>query len=676
MALIMTKKLVELTKEAELIKKQFEECQNFKRQKGILEDAKIAVDFYEGRQWKKANKNLPFARPTINIIQNMVDEKVASVLNKSWKVNYIVNDDSTMTDKVNKFTEWQMNELDQDSINYTNALDTILKGTAFDYWFWDEEREGQIGVNQGGIEVSSVDIQDIAFANPKDKHIQRQDWIIVRSRETVKRVKELAGDLLTEKEKDSLINSKSLDSIYTKDAEQGDNLFLDVYTKFFRKDGEVYFEKSTDEVIFQEARPLNPFISERELKKVNKKELDEDKENLSPDEPESIYETDKNDSLMKNESTDEMDETEAYFSNSARFKASQYPFTRVVFIERDSCIFGISWVAQLVAPQKNINQLMTVMLLTATKWSNPQLVVKEGALGTQQIDMSKPGGIITDYSPQGNDGIKLLNYGTMPTAHYELAQSLITMLKDVYRTNDILNDGRNTSKGMSGYAMNLISSIQEKPIAQWQQKMARAITEEGRILEMYYKLYYKNKKFSYRRNDAEMLELQSQNQNQNVPQMVTDTFNGREYLETPFNVIVEVGESAKFNEQAFLSLIDSLFLNGTIEKLSPETLRMYIALMPDPLFPHKSEFNMLISQKENGIIAQQNQMIEQLQSAIQQLQAQLQEVGTRQQMTEKAYKDKVDEYNYNLKRLSQQNDYNRDVANNKAEGLRRNLIQQ
>lgn len=676
MALIMTKKLVELTKEAELIKKQFEECQNFKRQKGILEDARIAVDFYEGRQWKKANKNLPFARPTINIIQNMVDEKVASVLNKSWKVNYIVNDDSTMTDKVNKFTEWQMNELDQDSINYTNALDTILKGTAFDYWFWDEEREGQIGVNQGGIEVSSVDIQDIAFANPKDKHIQRQDWIIVRSRETVKRVKELAGNLLTDEEKDALINSKSLDSIYTKDAEQGDNLFLDVYTKFFRKDGEVYFEKSTDEVIFQEARPLNPFISERELKKVNKQELDEDKENLSPDEPESIYETDKNDSLMKNENTDEIDETEAYFANSARFKASQYPFTRVVFIERDSCIFGISWVAQLVAPQKNINQLMTVMLLTATKWSNPQLVVKEGALGTQQIDMSKPGGIITDYSPLGNDGIKLLNYGTMPTAHYELAQSLITMLKDVYRTNDILNDGRNTSKGMSGYAMNLISSIQEKPIAQWQQKMARAITEEGRILEMYYKLYYKNKKFSYRRNDAELLKLQTENQNQDVPQMITDTFNGRDYLETPFNVIVEVGESAKFNEQSFVSLIETLFLNGTVEKLSPETLDMYVTMMPDSLFPKKSEFKMLIKQKENGIIAQQNQMIEQLQSAVQQLQAQLQEVGTRQQMTEKAYKDKVDEYNYNLKRLSQQNDYNRDVANNKAEGLRRNLIQQ
>lgn len=644
--------------EARKIKDSFDACQNFKRSKGILSDAKQSVDFYEGRQWEDNKKKLPFQKPTINTIQNMVDEKVSSVLNKSWKVNFIVSDDAASTDKVNKFTEWQMAELDQDDLNYRNALAGVIKGSWFNYFYWDEDKEGQIGVNSGGIEVSNIDIQDIAFANVREKNIQKQDWIIVRSRETVKSIKAIAKGLLSDDDVEHYIKSDDLDTIYTRDVEQENEKLISIYTKFFRQDGEVYFEKSTKEILIQSPVSANTLTNESLLREVSKgNEKDPEKKESEP----SIYESDANDNLMSAKKESE---------TTTRFKATQYPFTNGVFIERDNCIFGISWVAQLIAPQKNVNQLIATTLLTATKWVMPPIVVKDGAIGTQKIDMSKPGGIITDFSPAGVEGIKLLNLGTMPTAHYELAQSMVSLLKDVYRTNDILNDGRNTSKGMSGYAMNLISSIQEKPIAQWQQKMARSITAEGKILEMYYKLYYRNKRFTYNRTDAEMLELQMKSQDEKVSRMTSDIFDGSEYLETPFNVIVEIGESAKYNEQSFVSLIETLFLNGTVEKLSPETLEMYATLMPDSLFPKKNEFRTLLKQKEQGIIAQKDQTIAQLQQLIAQMQGQLQEVAQRQQIKEQEFKNAVAAYNQNLKRLGQQNDYNRQAANNMANALR------
>ena len=279
----------------------------------------------------------------------------------------------------------------------------------------------------------------------------------------------------------------------------------------------------------------------------------------------------------------------------------------------------------------------------------PTVVVKPGALGTQSLDFSKPGRVVVDYSPVGTDGIKTLNLGTMPTSHYELAQSMIAMLKDVYRTNDILNDGRNTASGLSGYAMSLISSIQEKPIAQWQQQLARLMEQEGKILEMFYKLNYRNKKFTATRSNAEIMKMQNNPEyaNQEISSSYSDIFNGEDYLETPFNISVEVSEAAKTNETSMVGLMETLFLNGTIEKLSPDTLMMWVELIPTSVFPKKNEFKMLIEQKQKIAITQLSQ-----QGAS--LTQQLQETATRERMKEQEYSGAVAQYQAQLRNLQQQ----------------------
>lgn len=628
-----------LEREANLIVKQFEACQSYKKNKGIIEAATRSVDFYEGRQWGDFKGRLPFEKPTANIIQNIIDGKVASINQKIFKINFVVDNDQLNTNFVTKFAAFQMKEMDQEGLNLRASYDALIKGTGIWYYFWNEDKIGSLGALEGGVEAACVDINDIAVSNPCEKDIQKQEWIIIRSRESLNYIKEVCDTLLNDKEKDELLIKNDFNSPYSKDVEQQDEEMCDSYLKFFRQDGEVYFEYATKDILYKKAVSMNPLTVKEALKNEKKAgESDQAEEEAYVSEP-------VNRRTMESH-RDNLTTEEAY---KRKYKANQYPIVLLSFIERDNCIFGLSLVEQLIPTQKLINQLIATNVLTAVKTAMPTIVVKAGALGTANLDLSKPNGVITDYSGYGTtDAIKVLNTGTIPTTHYELAQSMISLTKDVYRANDILNDGRNIANGMSGVAITQLNSIRDTPIAQWQQMLSRAIAREGKILEMFYKLYYRNKRFSYELTDAELTEQRKLNPNADQNALTNSQaqiFNGTDYLDTPFHTTVEVGETSRYSELILSATLETLFLNGTISNLSTEDLMMYAELVPDYMFPKKNEFKQLLLQKQNSIVAQQQALIEQMQMQLEQQQMQQEALRTE-------FTDKVNTYNETIKKLS------------------------
>ena len=669
--------------EAQAVVKQFDACTDYKASKGILEDARRSVDFYEGRQFVDFKKlKLPFERAAMNVIQNMVDSKAASILNKTWKIEYTVNNNNASSRAINKFTEWQQEQLNQEELNSSATYDGLNKGSWIIYLYWDEDAQGQMGTREGAVKATMVDINDFAVSNPNDKDVQNQEYVIIKTRESVRKIKELCDTYTDEKIKDLKIKPSNYTSNYTEDVEQKNEEMADVYIKFFRQDGEVYYQKSTKEVLFQKPRSTNPFTVAKAMKK---KKDDENNNGEKFNDNTGVYENEPVNNAMYTSEPNKVEDT--------KYKAYLYPIVIGSFIRRDKCMFGVSFTAQLIAPQKSINTLINTTLLTASKSAMPLIVVKQGALGAQKIDMSKPGQVITDMSPVGVDGIKAINLGTMNTAHYQLAQSLVSMMKDVYKTNDVLNDGRNTANGLSGYAMSLLSSIQDKPIAQWQQELARTVKAEGKILEQFYKLYYRNKKYTMTLTDAERMkakelqleQLRQQAQQQmdqgvnvdvthledtiDVPYTTTGEFNGSDYLDTPFNVSVEVGEGTRYNETTLITLLDTLFLNGTIEKISPENLRMWVELIPKSVFPKKNELMLLIDRKEKSMYSV---MEKQLQEALQMLQ----EAGIRMQQQQAQFEGVTAQYNDQLKKLKTEGQFNlqrarqtdQEVAKAKSDG--------
>ena len=674
------KRIDDLQQEAQVIYKQFEAAQNYKNSKGILEQATRAVNFYEGNQWGDFKGKLPFEKPSINIIQNVVDGKAASINQKIFKINFIVDNDNLSTNTISKFTDYQLKEMQHEDIILSATYDTLLKGTGIWYEYWNEDKEGVLGNIEGSLEAAIIDIEDIAFANPTEKNVQKQEWIIIRSRESVKFVKD-SCTTLNEEEKNEYINSDDIQSKYTNNIDQKDEEMCYSYMKLFKKDGEVYFEKATRYIVYQEPTSLNPLTNEKAIKKT-KKQLEENEDN---DVYEDIYEKDSvNRHTINFEKDNDLTEDEAM---EQKYKANQYPVNVLTFLERNNCIFGLSFAYQLIPQQKLINQLIAANTLCAIKQAQPSVLVKAGALGTANVDFSKPNGIITDYSGYGvNDAIKLLSGGAVPTAQFELAQAMISMTKDVYRANDILNDGRNISSDMSGTAISQLNAIKDMPIAQWQQKLSRVIAREGKILEMFYKLFYHNKKFSYQLTDAELLDVTS-NFVQNNPNMPEDQvknimtnsqsgiFNGEDYLDTPFNVTVEVGETSRYSELVLSATLETLFLNGTIANLSAEDLMMYAELVPDYIFPKKNEFKRLLVQKQNSIVNQ-------LQQTIEQQQAQIQQMGMQYKAMQEAFTQRTNQYNEQLGKLGtvakqMQKEYNTQLQNerNRANMNVRNIQQ-
>lgn len=631
-------KIQERVKEAQKIKKQFEACQRFKEAKGILRDARRSIDFYEGRQWGDFKGKLPFEKPRVNIIQNIVDGKVASINQKVFKINYVVDNDQTSTNKVTNFTDYQLKEMDIEGLNMRSSYDALIKGTAVLYSFWNEDKIGTMGNVEGAVETVLIDVKDVAVSNPNEKDIQKQEWIIFRSRESVEYIKDCCEDL-TKEEKDKWIHSKPYETPYSNDFEQDDEEMCFSYLKMFRQDGEIYFEKSTDNFLYQEARSLNPLLMKEAIKR-KKTKVDETDKPLYEEEPVNRR------TMDTVEPSDELTHEEMMAN---KYKANQYPVVIYSFIERDNCIFGLSLVEQLIPVQKLVNQLIATNVLTAVKSAMPTLIVKEGALGTANIDLSKPNGVIIDRSGYGvSDAIKVLNAGTIPTTHYELAQSMINLTKDVYRANDILNDGRAISANMSGVAISQLTQIRDMPIAQYQQTLSRAIGRLGRILEMFYKLFYRNKRYSYQLSDSQLAEMANANPgiDQNMlTNSQSDIFNGSDYLDTPFSITVEVGETSKFSELVLSATLETLFLNGVISNLSTEDLLMYTELVPEYMFPKKAEFKRLILQKQNSIVAQQQQVIEQLQGQLQQSQV-------TNQALQQEFTDKINQYNEQLKKFA------------------------
>lgn len=642
-----------LKNEATRIKKQFDDCTQYKESKGILKGAKRAVDFYEGRQWLDIKTKAPIEKPTVNIIQNMVDDKKASINSKIFKINYSVSGDEISTKNVTRFAEYQMKEMGQSTLERRGAQDGLLKGTFIWYFWWNEDKVGLNGATEGALEGALADLSNVAVSNPTEKDEQKQEYIIIRSRQSVKSVRE-ACSILNEEEKKKCILPTNYVPMYTKDTEQMNEENTYVYLKFFRQDNEVYFTKSTDDIVFQEAISLNPmtnYLAEQE--KIKKDRLDNGTDK-------DLY---KVDGVNRGMMSTPDDYTEEEMIEN-KMKATLYPVVFCSLIERDNCIYGISFAEQVIPIQKVINQMILTTTITAMKHPMPTIVVKEGALGTQQLDLSKAGGMIVDRSPQGVEGIKVLNTGSVPTSHYELAQSLISLTKDVYRANDVLNDGRNISSGMSAIAIQQLTAIQEKPVAQWQEALSVAIEKEARILEMFYKLFYRNKTFSYKMSDAELLESQMTDGQPVDPSIVNGMsnyqygmFNGADYLDTPFNVIVEVGEGAKYSELMLTSTLETLFLNGVIANLSPEDLMMYIELIPDYVFPKKNEFKLLVKQKQNSLNAQLQQQNMQLQEQLAQMQQQYQtDMGKAKAYTQSLtdeYTSKINQYNETLKKLGQ-----------------------
>lgn len=546
-------------------------------------DSRIAncVNFFEGRQWvapTKNTKNLP--RPVFNITEMIVTSRAGNILGSPVKLNYIADDDETSTRQFSDFAAYQQKEMRQDENNYQAVHDGLVKGTYVYYFYWDELAIGKKGKYEGSLRCEMLDPLSVGVADPQESDCQKQDWIIVKKRLTVSKTKKMCDD---EKLK-AFVQCDSLDKDYEDEVELDEKNMVTVYYRFFRKNGEVYFEAGTKDVMLFKPKCLNP-----KVKKTNK---------FNDEHVDGVNEAD----------TDLEPQTKGA---EIYYKANLYPFEIGCLKPKNKSIFGRSEVEDLIPTQKAINFIFALAILNCQQLGSPKIVAKSGALKNQVIT-NKVGEVLIDYTPIGNQGIYSLQPVPFTQGAMGLAPSMIDLLRTITNSSEVMT-GDTIGREMSGVAIAQLQAQSEKPTAMQQKRFWRSLERNGKIMEMFYKLYYEDKDYSYQLTKDE--ELGYIERNEIIPKKLTATFNGQDYIEKDFNIVVEAGAGTQYSEIQSMSMLDNLLQNQMID------LTTYVEMYPESAMPFKEEMKRYIQAKENSELEQLKNLCEQQQGELQQLSA-------------------------------------------------------
>ena len=531
---------------------------------GLSKKIPLFVKFFEGDQWPaptENTKNLP--RPVINIIKMICRNKKSAILSTPVKLIYQTDNAEVDVTVFNRFSDYIQKELGQDALDEQAIEDGVKKGSFFYHYYWDSEATGKDGIKTGALRAEIIDILSIFFANPCERDEQKQEWILIASREPVKSVRAKCDK---DVDADS-IKSDEADDKYATVEQKGDELCT-VLTRYFRKNGEVYCEKATRTVVVNKPFPLAPDIEAARRELGFDEELEEDAPNNSlPDNHETV---------------DRPRSVGAYL----------YPIVVGNYEYREKSIYGLGEVEGLIPNQRAINFNLAMMLLNAQEQAWGKYIVTPGALRDQTIN-NDPAQILTDHTGTGN-GIKRMNAPNMPTQPMQLVDAIMSMTRTVTGSSEVMT-GEAASASMSGAAIAQLQSQALLPTEELKKHFWLVKEKQGKVLAQFFKLYYAQTQFSYEEQTPE-------DNAEPEPMRVVETFNSDMYRDVAFDVIVESVGGTKASAAGDIVTLDMLYNKGAISAQS------YINAYPKDALSNKKELLEAIKNDSQGVQTQAAQL--------------------------------------------------------------------
>jgi hypothetical protein len=401
------------------------------------------IRFCEGTQWPPATEKTKYMpRPVINQCDFLVENKQSNILSQSIKMVYSPQEQKEGEDlstKAQDFTDaaantW--NDIDQESLNEDAVSDTIVLGTGVLHYYFDNSiTGGQYTKYKGQLCGEIIDCKNIFFGNPhlKPSQTQKQPYIIIEKQEDTEQLKEIAKANKAENWENIESDEGSADHEYDSEKQKLTKAKkTTTLTKYFKKDGEVYWTKASKDVVIIKPTPLTPTTS--------------------------------------------------------TYKIKLYPIELLVFKPRRKCVYGRSMVKDTIPNQKALNFGVGMMLLSVQQTAWPKIISKVGAL--LQPITNEPGEILTDNTGMpGVDGIKYMqppNFSQFPML---LTEKLVEMTRQVTGVTEV-SSGEVIGANMAAAAIIALQNQAKKPNEAYQKKLFTSIKNIGRIWEEFYKSYY------------------------------------------------------------------------------------------------------------------------------------------------------------------------------------------
>ena len=574
------------------------------------------VRFFEGDQWPKATKNTKnLPRPVVNIIKMICRNKKSAITATPWRIVYKCENRMADIQKFNDFSQYITKEMGQEALDRKAVFDGVKKGSYFFHYYWDAEAKGKDGTREGGLRCETIDPLSIFFADPTQTDEQKQKWILIASREEVDSLRAKC-DKGVDKE---LIRPDEYADKYGTVEQEGSKLCT-VLTRYFRINGEVYIEKATRNVIINKAFPLAPDLE------AAAKELGLDEEGQRDiDAP--------NNSLPDGKSGEAL--------TSDRVRAPLYPIVVGSYEEKEKSIYGLSEIEGLIPNQKAINFNIAMSLLNAQQMAWGKYIVLPGALKGQIIN-NEPGQVLTDNTNTGN-GIKKMTASALESNPMQLVNSLTQLTRSVSGASEVMT-GETIGANMSGAAIAHLQAQAQQPIEDLKNNFKLVKIKQGKVLAQFYKLFYSAKEFVFTKEavktdaqGAPIMNAQGLPQKQEVSQV--GVFNGADYENVEFEVVVEAVAGTKSSTAGDINILETLFARGAID------LKTFIACYPEDAITNKSEILKFIEEREASSVMQ-------LQAQVQQLTALLEEYKVTIESQEKTVSqtNSIIEENKRLKR--------------------------
>lgn len=549
--------------------KMYENGVSYQSSIGLRKEIHRNIDFFEGRQWPPATeitKTLP--RPVVNLVKFISRNKRSLLCSVPVKLVYKSDIDGAETEKFTKFADYILKEMKMAELDNKAINDGVIKGSYFYHYYWDAEEEA--------VRAEVIDARNIFFANPKETEEQKQKWIIISTREEVSSVREKADKDIDE----NLIVAD--DEKTDDDLEQEGSELCTVLTRYFKQKGEVYCEKSIKGTVVNKAFPIAPDI-ELAKKKLG---FDDAPNNNLPD------------NALKSDT-------------KAKYKAKLYPIVAGSYEEREKCIYGISEVSDIIPNQRSINFDLAMQLLANENLAWGKYLVSKDALRQQTIT-NEPGQVIIDYSAAGN-GIRKMEAHAISAAPLNTINTLADFTRVVTGSTEVMT-GEALGANMSGAAIAQLQSQANRPIEEQRERFWKVKERQGKVLEQFFKLYYDNKRFTYTKPIKDMETGEEQDQT------IDDTFNGAEFQDKEFSVIVEATSGTRSSAAGDVNFLDTLFAKGYIDVVS------YVKAYPSDILTDKSKIQKIVEESQgNQVMMLQEQLKkqqEQLVSASQLLEKQ------------------------------------------------------
>lgn len=552
---------------------------------GLTEDIPIYVDFVEGRQWarKPAVGTEWLPRFVLNITKMIVRNKKSGILSSPVKLLFKGEREDDSVQLFNDFVEYIQKEMRQEDLDDKAVWDGVVKGTGVWYYYWDENAKGLDSSYTGGVRGQNIDVLNLFVANPQIKDIQKQEWVIVKSREREDAIKAIADnpEEIQENDEDK--------SYYTNKLEQDNSKLVTVYTMFFRESGEVCVVQFTDKAIINKARPLTPEMETEEK----------------------------------------------------TFKFTRYPIVVWDYETRENSCYGRGEVEDVIPAQKEINFTYSMMLKNIQDNAWNKWLVKSA---NRSVEISNtPGEVLEDQYQGTGDGIKPVQTQMFSSFPATLISDILEKVRTVTGSTEVMS-GEIPSANMSGTAIAQLQSAAERPIEDIRKRFWRAKEEQGRVLEQFFRVFYVGEmaKPFYRTVETD---------GQKIRELVD--FNGQNYDDVDFDVVVEAGAGTKWSEISIIQSLENMLAKGAI------SVESFIQAYPNSIMPNKKELLDAVSMNKQGVEAQLQQalaVIEQQKEAIDGVKALLDE---RQQLKEKlavlsgAYLEAVNQNNATNKALQE-----------------------